>query len=134
MPIRPRVRRVLRYPQTEICVQIFARLDCLRTRLSADRVPPRRNFQLDLIDGQRRFRTIVKCEPPPELLPGETEVSASASFGRLRIADRRPRIRPLQRDSKRQVERSFRLLLLFSDPREQIELCRRAHGSLDFDC
>ena len=69
MPVRPRVLRVLGHPQPEIRVQVVSRLDHLRSRLPADRVPSQRHIQFDVIDQRRQLRSVVKRHRHQELLP-----------------------------------------------------------------
>ena len=69
MPVRTRVLRIFRHSQQEVGMLILSSLDRLWAGLAADRVPARRNFQLDVINHQRKFRSVVKRNCDHKLLP-----------------------------------------------------------------
>ena len=69
MPVWPRVGRVLRYPQAKDRVNVVSRLDCNRICLVGNRAPPLWYFELQRVDEQPIFRSVVKIHRHQKLLP-----------------------------------------------------------------
>ena len=68
MPVRPRVRRILRHSQSKNRTLVRSRLDGDASRLVRNRAPTRRHLQLQPVNEQRLFRSIVKIHRDQKLL------------------------------------------------------------------
>ncbi len=120
MPIGTRVRRLLRHAKAEVGVQIFSRRDRFRFRFCVDRVPPRGNFERDVVDGERLLRSVVEGDGHRELLAWRDRGESGSFFGNACIGSLFLGHIGDQGQPQRQIQRSLGLLLLGGDPSQQL--------------